>query len=326
MREPPTDSGEHLTHLQSSGAEAARDALAAAYPNAADFTFPSGDGCIRFSTSILLLDDLAIYRTCTTGYRCSVEGGETVRVTIPIRGRLVVTDAGGERAAVAGAFGAVCSEERIVRNVLPDYRGFHFKVSPQRLTRHASLLADANCAADAIAPLVCLTDPVGAMLYRNMARFFDDAEQLVNVGLGHLAPACGNDVIVNLAVLALMPAFRERLSRTVTGVGHGVADRARQYLDAHAADPVRFSALAEHLGVGLRALQIGFKKRFGCTLSDYLFDCRLRLARARLTAPASNTVARIAVECGFTNAGAFAARYRMAFGELPSQTLHRARL
>ena len=41
-----------------------------------------------------------------------------------------------------------------------------------------------------------------------------------------------------------------------------------------------------------------------------------------LTAPAENTsVTAVAFACGFDNPGHFAGDYRLAFGELPSQTL-----
>jgi AraC-like DNA-binding protein len=56
-----------------------------------------------------------------------------------------------------------------------------------------------------------------------------------------------------------------------------------------------------------------------------LFRRRLDLARARLLAATDTaTVTTVALECGFVNVGAFADRYRRAFGELPSQTLKSA--
>jgi transcriptional regulator GlxA family with amidase domain len=54
----------------------------------------------------------------------------------------------------------------------------------------------------------------------------------------------------------------------------------------------------------------------------------MRLERARehlLSAGLSDTVTSIALDCGFVHLGRFPATYRMAFGELPTETLARSR-
>jgi AraC-like DNA-binding protein len=52
----------------------------------------------------------------------------------------------------------------------------------------------------------------------------------------------------------------------------------------------------------------------------------LERARERLqSAEPTDTVTTIALECGFAHLGRFPTTYRTAFGELPTETLARAR-
>ncbi|QRP49194.1 AraC family transcriptional regulator [Amycolatopsis sp. FDAARGOS 1241] len=58
----------------------------------------------------------------------------------------------------------------------------------------------------------------------------------------------------------------------------------------------------------------------------YILSVRLRRVREELSAARpgeGSTVANIAHRCGFLNLGRFAAQYRRAHGECPSDTLHR---
>jgi AraC-like DNA-binding protein len=109
-------------------------------------------------------------------------------------------------------------------------------------------------------------------------------------------------------------------------VARGVTERARDRIDAFATEPIKISEVAEDLGVTVRALQLGFHKRYGCSPLQYLLARRIELARGRLQSPApGDTVTSVATESGFINLGAFARRYRSRYGENPSDTLSRAK-
>lgn len=85
-------------------------------------------------------------------------------------------------------------------------------------------------------------------------------------------------------------------------------------------------AVAEALGVSVRTLSEGFRRFRGITPRDFLRNQRLDGLRADLlTAPPGATVTSIASGWGYVNFGALAGTYRNRFGELPSQTLERAR-
>ena len=101
--------------------------------------------------------------------------------------------------------------------------------------------------------------------------------------------------------------------------------RAAEYLEAHAAQPVRMIDLAAVTGVSVRTLQVGFRTYRGCSPITFLRDRRLALARIRLRANPQLTITQIASDCGFEHLGRFSALYRARFGETPSQTRKRMR-
>jgi transcriptional regulator GlxA family with amidase domain len=77
-----------------------------------------------------------------------------------------------------------------------------------------------------------------------------------------------------------------------------------------------------HLSV--RALQEGFRRDLATPPMTYLRQVRLRRARQiLLTADReTTTVGAVANSLGILHLGRFAAAYRDAFGETPSDTLH----
>jgi transcriptional regulator GlxA family with amidase domain len=61
----------------------------------------------------------------------------------------------------------------------------------------------------------------------------------------------------------------------------------------------------------------------GTTPVRHLHALALAEARAALQDPAARSVKQVALRCGFRELGRFAADYRAAFGENPSETLRR---
>lgn len=99
--------------------------------------------------------------------------------------------------------------------------------------------------------------------------------------------------------------------------------RAMELIEAHAAEPLTVEDIAEAVGVGVRALQEGFRRHLGTTPLCYLRDVRLERVRAELVSctPGTATVTDVACRWGFFHAGRFSIAYRERFGESPSQTL-----
>ncbi len=76
-------------------------------------------------------------------------------------------------------------------------------------------------------------------------------------------------------------------------------------------------ALARHLGLSLRALQLLIRQQLGMTTHQFIEEFRLRQAR-RLLRHSSISVGDAAVACGFNHLGRFAASYFRLFAVTPS--------
>lgn len=86
------------------------------------------------------------------------------------------------------------------------------------------------------------------------------------------------------------------------------------------------SDLCRYACVSERTLQNAFRQRFGATPAAFLKARRLAAVNAILKSngEANASVGDIAAQYGFWHSGQFATDYKRAFGELPSDTLHRS--
>ncbi len=167
-------------------------------------------------------------------------------------------------------------------------------------------------------------DPVAATLARNVSGVFHEMRALGRSGLSKLAMVSFDEILLGLASVAASPTVRDFVRDAPRASGSQSVRRAREFIHANAAEPISFSELAARLGVGLRSLQIAFRRELGCSPREYLMTCRLEVARERLlSAPEGTTVTQIALECGFSDMAVFARKYREQFGERPSDTLRR---
>ncbi|CAN0627738.1 Anthranilate 1,2-dioxygenase regulatory protein [Burkholderia multivorans] len=106
----------------------------------------------------------------------------------------------------------------------------------------------------------------------------------------------------------------------------GFVRRAQEFVDAHFGAPLQLADIVRAAGVPERTLRDAFMQFRGISPMQYLRKTRLDHARDLLRAAAPDRrIADIALDCGFTHLGRFALAYREKFGELPSETLERAR-
>ncbi|MFD4639010.1 helix-turn-helix domain-containing protein [Lentzea sp. NPDC058436] len=104
----------------------------------------------------------------------------------------------------------------------------------------------------------------------------------------------------------------------------GTLRRAMVFIESNADKDISAADIATAANVTLRAVQLSFRRHLGMTPMVYLRRVRLDGARADLRAsgPGDVTVTRVGARWGFSRASTFAALYRAAYGESPSQTLH----
>lgn len=106
---------------------------------------------------------------------------------------------------------------------------------------------------------------------------------------------------------------------------HALVSRAQEYMREHVDEPLTVEDLCRELRVSRRTLQYGFREVLRLNPVGYLRALRLNGARRALrNAARGTTVQDVAALWGFWHLSHFACDYRRMFGELPSETLHRA--
>jgi len=176
-------------------------------------------------------------------------------------------------------------------------------------------------------PVIDLDAPAGRALRTSLAELMRLAERLGPSGkLSPVAIANWRETLLD----HLLNGQRHGLSDAIRTFS-GCAERlpralraARDHLADNAGEPLDLAHLACASGIGIRALQLGFRRHFGVSISQMLLDMRLAGLNARLAqASADASITDIAFDLGFTHLGRMAGAYREKFGETPSATLRR---
>lgn len=169
--------------------------------------------------------------------------------------------------------------------------------------------------------------PAGLRMEEALGGMFRILDQLPSANLALLGL---DDLFYRSLAAILSPQVAEALVNPPGKPRPAPARREIQavcdHVQAHLTEPIGLSELEHISGLSARGLQLAFQKQFQCTPMQWVRKERLCLARRRLlTAPPDTKVTGIALDCGFTQLGAFASSYRALFGESPSETLRRRR-
>jgi AraC-like DNA-binding protein len=112
------------------------------------------------------------------------------------------------------------------------------------------------------------------------------------------------------------------LRREPPAIGIASIRKVEEFIEANWDRSVDIMTVSAIAGVSARSLFRQFKKHRGCSPAEFLKRTRLERSRELLQQPDSTiTVTQVALKCGFQNSGHFARDFRLAFGELPSETL-----
>lgn len=287
-------------------------------------------GRIRVDTAYFRPGGLRVSRVQSTGHLVDLTEETAVTVLMPAAGQLRVRVAAAEYKISPKAVCIFGPNARRTRAVAPRPAGlFHANavLIPQ---------ADSQALVDPIHertgrwPGLADGLPVSASLPHArrradllgyVTRQFDDAVPLSDRAGAAMAVLI-EELLAEL-VRQTMPALAE--GRVLPAALQRVR-MAEEIMRARSDAPLSMAEVAREVGVGLRSLELAFVAVRAMGPRDVLLRMRLERARARLmTALPSDSVTTIALDCGFTHLGRFPAAYRMAFGELPAETLARAR-
>lgn len=171
-------------------------------------------------------------------------------------------------------------------------------------------------------PMVDLAAPafqgIRALLEMATGTQFD---QLLNTG--ELLPARLQEMLVDAVLEAWPHTYSEALRNPAPALAPRHVKLAMAYLREHPASLVSGSELAALANVSLRALQDGFRRFAGTSIVGYQRQVRLERAREVLAQGEGSSVAEVALQHGFSNAGRFAQYFQQAFGVSPAEIRRR---
>jgi AraC-like DNA-binding protein len=244
---------------------------------------------------------------------------------IPMRGSARVQTASRDIATAPGAGASLLSPTIPTRMLWEgDCAQIILLIERRLVEQRAAALSGQPATTVEFEPAVDLSTADGRALQSQIMAFVDLAER---VGQRPLSPVVAANLRETL-LSALLHGQRHSASDAIERFG-GRAEalpasvrRAREFLNAHADEPLDLMQLAASAGVGVRALQLGFRRHFGTSISEMLRDIRLAHLNVRLAAASpDDSITDIAFELGFTHLSRMASAYRAKFGETPSATL-----
>ncbi len=139
------------------------------------------------------------------------------------------------------------------------------------------------------------------------------------------ATALMSEAALQLVFNGFQHRFSDRLDRYRPDATSRQIGAAVDYMRANMHQALTLGDIAEAAGISERSLQHGFRRCLETTPLAYLRDIRLEAVYSELSSAENQLpVNEVALKWGFTHMSRFAARYRAAYGELPSGTLKRA--
>ncbi|KEF43474.1 MAG: hypothetical protein ER33_01640 [Cyanobium sp. CACIAM 14] len=173
-------------------------------------------------------------------------------------------------------------------------------------------------------------DPATPSLQRALRQAMTTVSQLSGFGRGLLNRLNLDDQIYRLMAAMVLPELlQERsLDRLVQRQrqGRDAFDELIDYIKANLSQPLSLTLLESRSHYSRRALQYAFVERMGCTVTHWIRNQRLDLARRRLENPQpADTVGSIARECGYRSLGLFSVDFQQRFHVKPSLLLRESR-
>lgn len=173
-------------------------------------------------------------------------------------------------------------------------------------------------------PMLDLSGGPGRLIAAQMALIVEEEERGRGIFTDRLRAAQVEDMLLTTLLLYQGHSHAGLLERPAPGPARREVRRAAEWIDAHLEEPIRLEELVAVSGVPGRTLTELFRAETGLPPMAWLRDARLRAARRALACGEEASVTATALRFGFGHAGRFAAAYREAFGESPSETLSRS--
>ena len=244
-------------------------------------------------------------------------------VTFQIAGQTLAHSQGLERRGGVGFIAIYSTTETVSRQVTADSSTLVLKIPRVLIENLLERIIDGPLSE----PLVFLPFPEDSA---SRQRWWTTLQLLATYATGEQRiPLRQADAVVETVLLTLLSEFPHNYScalrrDSIARASHRRVDRATAVIRQRYAEQLRLGDLAVESSMSIRSLTQQFREVHGMSPMKYLQDVRLCAARVKLAESCDErSVTRVALDCGFSSVGRFAALYRARFGELPSQTNRR---
>jgi AraC-like DNA-binding protein len=173
-------------------------------------------------------------------------------------------------------------------------------------------------------------EPVEVPLQLLLRQELSKADQLLEYSHALVDRLQLDDQLYRLSAALLLPDLRletplDRLTQK-DQQGRDAFDELIDYIKINLAQPLNLTMLEGQSHYSRRALQYAFRERLGCTATQWIRNQRLDLARQHLQNPLpGDSVASIAMLCGYRSPSLFSVDFQQRFHVKPSQLLREAR-
>lgn len=231
-------------------------------------------------------------------------------VQVPLAGTARIRAGHRELDAAPGRTASLLSPTIPTRMMWSDCAQAILLLDRRMVEQRAAALSGRTAGVVEFDPVIDLDAPSGRALQTSLAELMTLAERVGPSGrLSPVAMADWRELLLN----HLLNGQRHGLSDAIQRFS-GQAERlpralraARDHLADNAGEPLDLAQLACVSGIGIRALQLGFRRHFDVSISQMLLDMRLAGLHTRLAHATSDaSITEIAFDLGFTHLGRMA--------------------
>ena len=176
-------------------------------------------------------------------------------------------------------------------------------------------------------PLPTRSDEHCAALVRTISLELPAIHQIAQLGPSYLEAFLLHEQIHRLIAALVFPELRNGHSvrDSEPASGDRRLDRLLDYITLHLAESLPLSVLEAQSHYSRRSLHYAFQERFGCSPMQWIRQQRMQVALQRLQNPApGDTVASVAVGCGYRSQSRFRIDFERTYGWKPSAVLRGA--
>jgi AraC-like DNA-binding protein len=311
--------------ISTSDPEYARDRIFSLF-GATSFDIPKGENGFNAQANHLQVGDLRLYYFAFAG-AVSVGFGEVPFIrqifNIDGTGRYSGEKLSGE-VAQGACSGILPAGVPLKFDFKPSYRHLVLRIERDALQRYLGALLGEQIEDELVFDHASDQDPA-MKRFRGMIFQFASDFNTRGALFSDLAAAEMSRIAIMNFLMCTRHNYTHFLFRKPPSSNSSAVKTVEEFIEANWDKPIDIEAMSAIAGISARSLFRQFRKDRGYSPADFAKRIRLDRAREMLEQAEGNaSVTQIALKCGFQNHGHFARDFRLAFGELPSDTLRRS--